>query len=68
MRTLILYADDFCKFSIWEQVCNAVGADSSFDKLTLQVSDFEESTIEEELEKWLYQQKTKYQLYMHRKK
>jgi hypothetical protein len=51
MRTLILYADDFCKNNIWEQVCGAVGADASFDKLTLTVSDFEESTILEDEER-----------------
>lgn len=49
-RILILYADDFCKQSIWEQVCNAVGADASYDKLTLKVRDFEESTIQEDEE------------------
>jgi len=50
MKTLILYADDFHKFTIWEQVCNAIGANSSFDKLILKVSDFEEDSMEEEEE------------------
>jgi hypothetical protein len=50
MRTLILYADDFCKNTIWEQICVAIGADASFDKLTLTISDFEESTIQEDEE------------------
>lgn len=48
--TLILYADDFCNFNIWKQVCNAVGVDHSYDKLTLSVNEAEVSTIEEDQE------------------
>lgn len=50
MRTLILYADDFTKNHMWEQVCSAVGADSSYDKITLTIAEVEESTIQEEIE------------------
>jgi hypothetical protein len=49
-RTLILYCDDFCKQNLWEQVCTALGADSSYSKLTLKVSSFEEDIIDEEEE------------------
>lgn len=48
MRTLILYSDDFTKHHIWEQVCNAIGADPDFDKITLTVADVEESTQAED--------------------
>lgn len=48
MRTLILYSDDFSKFSTYEQICNALNVDSSFDKLILTVSEVEESTQAEE--------------------
>lgn len=46
-RKLILYADDFCKHAIWQQICNVLNVDSGFDKLTLTVKNIEVSTIEE---------------------
>lgn len=49
-RTLILYADDFCNTTIWEQINNALGTNASFDKLTLTVTHAEEGTIEEDEE------------------